>query len=180
MLAFYLNLIDDDVDKSKFHMIYKLYFNSMLYTAYDILQDRYLAEDAVQEAFMQIAKNIKNVRTDNPKETKAYAITITSNCAKRMAQKNAKYIVMPEENTIEEIFADAIDYESKTVNLVMYEEVKKALATLDTKYVAPIVLQEQGYKISEIAAALDITQSAVKMRISRAKKMIFELLEAKK
>ena len=82
-----------------------------------------------------------------------------------MAQKNSKYIVMPEENTIEEIFADATDYESKTVNLVMYEEVKKALATLDTKYITPLVLQEQGYKISEIAAVLDITESAVKMRI---------------
>lgn len=180
MLALYLNLIDNEEDKSKFQMIYDLYFNSMMYTAYDIMQDQYLAEDAVQEAFLQLAKHIKTVRTDNLKETKAYVVKITENCALRMAQKNSKYIVMPEENTMEEVFADATDYESKTVNLVMYEEVKKALSTLDTKYVTPLVLQEQGYKISEIAAILDISESAVKMRISRAKKMIFELVEAKK
>ena len=53
MLAFYLNLIDNEEDKSKFQMIYDLYFNSMMYTAYDIMQDQYLAEDAVQEAFLQ-------------------------------------------------------------------------------------------------------------------------------
>jgi len=54
------------------------------------------------------------------------------------------------------------------------------IATLDEKYITPLVLQEQGYKISEIAATLDISESAVKMRISRAKRMIFEFLEAKK
>lgn len=180
MLAFYLNLIDNEEDQSKFQMIYKLYFNSMLYTANDILQDRYLAEDAVQEAFMQLTKHIKTVRTDNLKETKAYVVKITENCALRMAQKNSKYLIMPEEGTMEEIFADTIDYEAKTVNIVMYDEVKKAVANLDAKYVIPLILQEQGYKISEIAAVLDITESAVKMRISRAKKMILEIVEAKK
>ena len=30
MLAFYLNLIDNEEDKSKFQMIYDLYFNSMM------------------------------------------------------------------------------------------------------------------------------------------------------
>ncbi len=125
MLAFYLNLIDNEEDKSKFQMIYDLYLNSMLYTATDILKDQYLAEDAVQESFLQIAKNIKNVRTDNARETKAYAITITRNCSMRMAQKNSKYIVTSEENAIEEIVADSTDYESKVVSLVMYEEIKK-------------------------------------------------------
>ena len=180
MLAFYLNLIDNDKDKSKFQMIYDLYFNSMFYTAYDVLQDTYLAEDAVQEAFLQIAKNIKNIRTDNPKETKAYVVTITRNCSIRIGQKKSKYILMSEENTIEEIVADSVDYESKVVSIVMYEEIKKALDTLDTKYITPLVLQEQGYKICEIAKALDISESAVKMRISRGKRMIFELVEAKK
>ncbi|MBQ8603568.1 MAG: RNA polymerase sigma factor [Oscillospiraceae bacterium] len=180
MLAFYLSLIDSEEDKNKFQMIHDLYRNSMLYTATDILKDKYLAEDAVQESFLQIAKNIKNIRTDTQKETKAYVITITRNCSIRMAQKNSKYILMPEKNTLEEIVADSVDYESKAVNLVMYEEMKKALAKLDEKYITPLVLQEQGYKIREIAAALNISESAVKMRISRAKRMIYELLEAKK
>lgn len=146
MLAFYLNLIDNEEDRSKFQMIYDLYFNSMLYTAYDILQDQYLAEDAVQEAFLQLAKHIKTVRTDNLKETKAYVVKITENCSLRMAQKNSKYIVMPEENTIEEIFADATDYESKTVNLVMYEEVKKPLQLLIQNILLLLFCRNRGIK----------------------------------
>ncbi|MBQ6850876.1 MAG: RNA polymerase sigma factor [Oscillospiraceae bacterium] len=180
MLVFYLSLIDDEENQNKFKMIYEKYGNSMLYTAIDILKDDYLAEDAVQEAFLQIAKNIKTIRTDTSAETKAYVVTIVRNCSYRMAQKNSKYIIMPEDNIIEETVADKTDYESRTVSIVMYEEMKKALATLDEKYVTPLVLQEQGYKISEIADSLNISQSAVKMRISRAKKMIYELLEAKK
>lgn len=180
MLVFYLSFIDDEENQNKFKMIYENYSNCMLYTALDILKDSYLAEDAVQESFMQIAKNIKTIRTDTPGETKAYVVTVARNCSYRMAQKNSKYIILPEDNIIEETVADNTDYESKTISVVMYEEMKKALVKLDEKYITPLVLQEQGYKICEIAAALDISESAVKMRISRAKKMIYELLEAKK
>ena len=62
----------------------------------------------------------------------------------------------------------------------MYGEIKKALGNLDIIYITPLTLQEQGYRIKEIAEMLDISESAVKMRISRAKKMIYELVEAKR
>lgn len=180
MLFFYLNLIDNEEDRSKFQMIYDTYGKSMLFKATEILKDDYLAEDAVQEAFLQIAKNIKSIRTDYPAETKNYVVTIVQNCAKRMAQKNSKYIITTEENVIEEIIPDPIDYELKSVDIVMYGEIKRALGNLDIIYITPLTLQEQGYRIKEIAEMLDISESAVKMRISRAKKMIYELVEAKR
>lgn len=180
MLLFYLNLIDNEEDQSKFQMIYETYNKSMLFKATEILKDEYLAEDAVQEAFLQISRNIKNIRTDYPGETKNYVITIVQNCAKRIAQKNSKYVITPEENTIEEILPDSTDYELKAVDIIIYGEIKKALAMLDEKYITPLTLQEQGYRISEIAAMLDISRSAVKMRISRAKKMIYELVVNKR
>lgn len=179
MLPFYLSLIDGEENQSKFDMIYKSFSNSMLYTAKEILKDEYLAEDAVQEAMLQIAKNIDIIRTDNIKETKAYVLTITKNCSLRILQKNSKYIIMPEENTIEETVSDSVDYESKTISLSMYSAVKKALSLLDEKYLTPLILQEQGYKICEIAKILNISESAVKMRIVRAKRMICEMVEAK-
>ena len=180
MLFFYLNLIDNEEDRSKFQMIYDTYGKSMLFKATEILKDDYLAEDAVQEAFLQIAKNIKSIRTDYPAETKNYVVTIVQNCAKRIVQKNSKYIITTEENVIEEIIPDPIDYELKSVDIVMYGEIKKALGNLDIIYITPLTLQEQGYRIKEIAEMLDISESAVKMRISRAKKMIYELVEAKR
>jgi len=81
MLLFYLNLIDNEEDQSKFQMIYETYNKSMLFKATEILKDEYLAEDAVQEAFLQISRNIKTIRTDYPGETKNYVITIVQNCA---------------------------------------------------------------------------------------------------
>ena len=66
------------------------------------------------------------------------------------------------------------------MDIIIYGEIKKALAMLDEKYITPLTLQEQGYRISEIAAMLDISRSAVKMRISRAKKMIYELVVTKR
>ena len=57
MLNIFLSLIDSDEDKAKFSNLYEQYKNLMFYIARDILKDEHLAEDAVQEAFIRIAKN---------------------------------------------------------------------------------------------------------------------------
>ena len=57
MLIYYLSLIDDPRDDEKFIQIYELYRNSMFNKANSILHNVQDAEDAVQEAFISIAKN---------------------------------------------------------------------------------------------------------------------------
>ena len=61
MLLFYTLLIEEDDDKAKFEKIYTLYRKKMWYTANSVLSDSYLAEDAVHNAFIGIAKNMKRI-----------------------------------------------------------------------------------------------------------------------
>ena len=61
MLSLYLTLIDSEEDKKKFVQFYEAYRGLMHYTANRILQDDFAAEDAVQEAFLRIAKNFHKV-----------------------------------------------------------------------------------------------------------------------
>ena len=54
-----LTIIDNSEDRTKFCVIYEKYRYLLQKVAMDILHDRYLAEDAVQNAFLRIAENIE-------------------------------------------------------------------------------------------------------------------------
>lgn len=180
MLPFYLSLIDNDEDKNKFHQLYYTHKNAMLYTATEILSDPFLAEDAVQDALLVLARKISDIRTDNPTETKAFIVTVTKNCARKIVNKNSKYTFLSEdEPSLEETIPDPVDYESRMVSLSVYNELKQILNTLDFKYISVLQLQEMGYTIKEIAGFMNLSESAVKMRLSRVKKMIYAKLEDK-
>ena len=55
MLSIYLALIDTQEDQTLFEEIYYQYRNQMYYVSHKILNDDYLAEDALQDAFIGIA-----------------------------------------------------------------------------------------------------------------------------
>lgn len=54
MLALYISLLDTEEQISKFEHIYTKYRGLMFYTAKGVLQDSYLAEDAVHETFLDM------------------------------------------------------------------------------------------------------------------------------
>ena len=57
----YVNIIDDPKQIPRFEEIYETYYKKMFYTANKILKDDYEAEDALQDAFIGIARNMKTV-----------------------------------------------------------------------------------------------------------------------
>jgi len=52
-----------------------------------------------------------------------------------------------------------------------------ALVTLPPKYRMPLVLVMSGYRVAEIAAMLSLSNSAVKMRLSRGREMFRQAYE---
>ena len=61
MLAVLLAALESDEDKQKFTEIYELYHVQMEQTAIRILKDQHDAEDAVQNAFMQIIRHFEKI-----------------------------------------------------------------------------------------------------------------------
>ena len=61
MLISYLAMIGTQHEKSEFVKLYERYRKLMHYAAKRILGDDSLAEEAVQEAFLRIAKNFGKV-----------------------------------------------------------------------------------------------------------------------
>ena len=76
-----LMMVDTPEEKRKFVILYENYRYLMLKVAVDILHDYQLAEDAVQEAFVRVAKHMENVGQPEETATKRYLITITKHAA---------------------------------------------------------------------------------------------------
>lgn len=60
-MMIYLQMIETPEEKSKFEQIYLEYKGLMFHVAYEILHNEQDAEDAVHQAFVKIAENIKKM-----------------------------------------------------------------------------------------------------------------------
>lgn len=76
MLTLYLALIDEPSNKDKFKIIYKSYKYMMFAQAFKILHSVPLAEEAVQESLIKIAKNISKISSPNCSQTKSFVVIL--------------------------------------------------------------------------------------------------------
>ena len=79
MLSFYLTLIDEPSDKEKFTEIYEHYKGIMMQKAMSILHSSALAEEAVQESLVKIAKNIFKISSPICSKTASFIVIIVRN-----------------------------------------------------------------------------------------------------
>ncbi len=93
-MIIYLSMIDNQVDRDKFEFIYDNYRYTMLYAARGELRDEYLAEDAVQEAFMAIVKNISCISIEDCNKLRRLVVIITKNKAVDIIRKREIRILM--------------------------------------------------------------------------------------
>ena len=165
MLALYISLLDTEEQISKFEHIYTKYRGLMFYTAKGVLQDSYLAEDAVHETFLDIIRIIDSIRANNEKELSQFLRVLTRQ--KKSDTEIEDLDLSKSDVNVETIVLDKIDYE----NMLLLVQ------SMDEKYKTPLLLKVQGYKVSEIADFLNISPGNVKVRLHRARKIILTGLE---
>lgn len=81
MLMFYLAMIDEKVDRLTFNKLYTKYSDDIYKRVYGILKNKYDAEDAAQETWTAVCKNIDFYRDKDDESAKAYIIGIAKNQA---------------------------------------------------------------------------------------------------
>lgn len=176
----YLMMIDSEEDRSKFEILYKKYRKLMFVEAKGILKDNYLAEDAVHNSFIKIAKNISDIGEAEAKETKNFIMVITRNVSLDMYRKRARSLnqeISVEENEEAEIF---ITNEEKDLSDVVSEEspLLKIIRNLPTKYRDVFLLKYiNEYDNKKIAKILNVSEEVVRQRISRGRNIIEKKLE---
>lgn len=173
IIVVYLSMIEEKEDKNKFELLYNSYKNLMLNRAYEILKDKSLAEDAVQEAFLRIIKNIKRIEIDNSHKTKGYVVVVVENVAKTMYVKEKKVIPIeferPQEGVcFEEMIENKIEAEYVASKIEMLKPIYRDILVL--KYI-------NEFNDKEIALALGISNSNARKRLQRARESLQKLLE---
>ena len=137
-----------------------------------MLGDPAEAEDAAQEAFVRAWQALPRFRGDAAFGTWMYRV-VTNRCLTRLRDRRVSD-PLPEAEALQ---APGTDTADSAVARVQIEAVKRAIDQLTPEQRAPWVLRElEGLSYEQIADALDLSLSAVKARIHRARQEIVHRL----
>lgn len=165
-MLIYMMMIDSETDKSKFEQIYMKYKGLMFYVANDILHNEHDAEDAVHQAFIKIAENIKKIMEVDCPKTKGYVVTIVENKAIDLYRKNKRQSKI---ELLEDIGGIDIAYSGE-------DSLVKCMLKLNPRYREIIFLKyHHGYTLKEIARILEISEANAIKLDQRAKKKLMNL-----
>ncbi|MDD3751948.1 MAG: sigma-70 family RNA polymerase sigma factor [Tissierellia bacterium] len=171
----YLSLLDTEEEKSKFEQIYNYYMQIMFYVAKGILKDDYLSEDAVHNAYINIAKNMDNITDVKSNRTKGYVIIIVRNISLNMLKKQNKTVAIKD---LEENTADELNIEDEVLSKMSFDLIVEKIQSLPITYKDILYLTYvENLKTQEISALLDISNEAVKKRLQRGRKKLLENIQ---
>ena len=152
---------------SKFERVYRQYFGMMYNIAFHILQNSADAEDAVQDAFLYLARNPWKIRKVDSFETKSYIAVLTRHRALNLVQERHKH-----DHT-------ELDDSASAAEITTLEEsgLVSALRRLPANYRELIALRYlQGCSVREIAGIVGLKENTVRKTLSRAKKELNRML----
>lgn len=175
MLGFYLSLIDEPDDKEKFAEIFRSYGNMMFSKAMSVLHNTALAEEAVQESFLKIAKNISKISDPNCSKTAAFIVIIVRNTALDMLKSEHINDTEPLDEAIPDISSDALRH---IISSDCYSALLNAVGELDSIYSDILMLKlVYGYDTLSISKLMKIPVKTADSRIYRGKKLLMTKLE---
>lgn len=184
MLQACLMLLDTEDEKEKFMALYNKYIKLMHYRATEILQDRHLVEDAVQESLIRIAKAFHGIGEIDSAETKHFVMIIVEHIALDLLEKetgNRDNVSLDSilEEELESIPSSILDVKEDTVfSSVTYNLLVEEIMRLPEMYREVIYLYAAyGFSLSDIAVLLDISYEAAKKRLQRGRKLLVDKLE---
>ena len=152
--------------KQPVNELFEKYQNNLYAAAFNVCRDAEDAKDVVQDTFIQYHLLKKDF--DNEQHIRAWLIRVAINKAKNMNRTFWRKNKVPLEEYIETLAFETPESEE------LFETVMK----LPEKYRIVIHLfYYEDYTVHEIADILKITESNVKVRLSRGRVMLKEKLQ---
>lgn len=142
------------------------YSDAIFAYLYRLLASRELAEELAQETFLRaFASRQRLAQVDN---RRAWLYRVATNVAFDHLRRGRRFAWLPWAS-VDDLHAPQGDASEAAGER---DAVEKALLTLPLTYRAPLLLQVyDGLSVNEVAAALGLTEGAVKMRLHRARAM---------
>lgn len=174
MLMLYLSAVADEKEKPKFEEVYESYKKQTWYAANEILGDRYLAEDAVHDAFIGIARNFKKVSALPSPCIRAYVITAARNAAINLSTR-AKSATPVDLDTLYDLYDEKASHELDEVETAAMA--KSVISDMPEAYRETMYLRfVLNFSESEISEQLGRNINTVRQQISRGRKMFVDIM----
>lgn len=173
----YLAALDTDEEHKTMESIYDEYKGLMLRYSLSIIHDKYLAEDAVHNAFIAIINHKEKIFSLTGRDLKAQIIIITKNKCIDILRQKSRHASTSIDDVEFALEFDDIPIEDKITLNEEYELIRKFIALLDESSRAVLEMkyvQQMSYK--EIGTALNITSKHVDTKIMRAKEKVRKLI----
>lgn len=178
--AMFLLQIENPDDRLRAERLYEQYRYLLYSKAYKILQDKHLAEDAVQQSFIKIINNLHKINENNCPRTRNFLVIICVNVAKSIYNKSS--YLNKQDYAIEDIDADMVDNGNSPLDILVdkdsVKQITGAIEALSPIYRDVLLLKRAyGYSLKEIAELLEIPEETAKKRLARARKILSRVLE---
>ncbi len=175
MISIILSTVDLDEDsKSKFEKIYNKYCNILFGYAIKILSNPADAEDVLQETFIKVAKNIKNIREIDDRETNSYLAVILKNTAYDFLRKKSKCTEI-DIDSIKEIPDD--DFIESLASRIRYEKLVEGIKNIPSPYSEVLYMHYvRDLSVKQTAHILERKSETVKIQLVRGKRILTQML----
>lgn len=159
-----------------FNLLYSRYASKIYGKCLAILKDETLAEDATQEIFMKIFLNLSRFEEKAKFSTWIYSITYNF-CIDYLRRKNKQDNIFSDDE-IEKAPDIPDDIPDEALIEMEVKQLKNVLDNMPVGDKAILLMKYQDdMSIKEIASVLEKSESAVKMKIKRAKEKAQKLKE---
>ena len=169
--------LSDEITKNKFEQIYIKYSRYLYAIGLNILADKECIEDAMQQSFLKIFKNIDKIGIVESKQTKSFIGIIMRNECINIYNKNKT--IMSVIRPLDDIDMDSeledksADVEDILARAELKSEVHTYINELNIDESNIIILKYvKGYSSEEISRMLNVSQDVVRQRLFRAKRKL--------
>jgi RNA polymerase sigma-70 factor (ECF subfamily) len=157
-------------DTLLFEILYDRYAKLVYNKCYGFASSTHEAEDLTQDVFLKLFVKLKTFKGKSKFSTWLYAFTY-NHCVNYVNRNNSKKIEKQSvgtDNLGEDYYDSEID--DKSISLLKVEKLKEALELISPDEKMILLLKYQDFlSIKELADLLELGESAVKMRLKRAK-----------
>jgi len=164
-------------EEAAFSKIYKAYYKKVYFIAVQFFRDKEIAEDIVQEVFIKVYGQLKDLR--EPKAFGTWLQTVTYRTCLNYNRRKLKVITFSDYDRIE----NYVDLKQPTVEAQVTDELIKeiiinALENMKPSLKAVGILRFfEGMKVEEISTIIGIPEGTVGTRLMKIRQILQKALE---
>lgn len=176
MISAALAILETDEQRNELSEIYERNVKTFYSIAFSKLHNKQDAEDAIQEAFLVVARKPDLLFNIPASKRVSYINVIVRNVSYKMWNKKQK--IYDNETEFDDVLDEQLSVEDIVISECMCGQILKFIDTLPEATKSAMYLKMHlGLKNSDIAGVLGISEEAAKKRVVRAMQKIKQYME---